>query len=161
MKKEDEMETQNLTTEKAENKSFRYSKRSVNSVVRTSPKEFPLKEVTERILSCALEAHSTLGPGLLESAYEEALAHEFNLRGIQLEKQKEIGMKYKDKEIGKHRIDFLVENEVVLELKAVEKMNTIYEAQVLTYLRAMDKRVGLLINFSGERLKDGIQRLIL
>jgi len=124
-------------------------------------KEFPSKQVTERIISCALEVHSTLGPGLLESVYEEALAHEFTLRGITYNKQKEIHLIYKDKEIGKHRIDFLVENEVVLELKAVETMNKIFEAQILTYLRAMDKRVGLLINFNVERLKDGIKRMVL
>ncbi len=106
-----------------------------------SPDEFPLKEVTERIISCALEVHSTLGPGLLESVYEDALAQEFTLRGIKYDKQKEISLKYKGKEIGKHRIDYLVENEVILELKAVETMNKIYEAQILTYLRAMDKRV--------------------
>jgi GxxExxY protein len=155
------MKPQNLTTENTENKTLRYSRNSVNSVVRTSLKEFPLKEVTERIISCAMEVHSTLGPGLLESVYEEALAHEFTLRGIQYEKQKEINLKFKGKEIGKHRIDFLVENEVVLELKAVETMHKIFEAQILTYLRATSKRVGLLINFNVERLKDGIKRLIL
>jgi GxxExxY protein len=124
-------------------------------------KEFPLKDITEKIIACAIEVHSTLGPGLLESVYEEALAHEFTLRGINYEKQKEINLKFKGKEIGKHRIDFLVENEVVLELKAVESMHNIFEAQILTYLRAMNKRVGLLINFNVERLKDGIKRLIL
>ena len=97
----------------------------------------------------------------MESVYEEALAHEFTLRGIYYEKQKEIRLKYKGKEIGNHRIDFLVEKEVVLELKAVETMNKIFQAQILTYLRAMDKRIGLLINFNVERLKDGIKRLIL
>jgi len=102
-----------------------------------------------------------LGPGLLESIYEEALAHEFALRGILYEKQKEINLNYKGKEIGKHRIDFLQENEVVVELKAVEKMNNIFEAQLLTYLKIMDKRVGLLMNFNVERLKDGIKRLII
>jgi GxxExxY protein len=155
------MKPQNLTTENTESKSFRYSRKSATSPVKTSPKEFPLKEVTERIISCALEVHSTLGPGLLESVYEEALAHEFTLRGIKYEKQQEINLKYKGKEIGNHRIDFLVANEVVLELKAVETMNKIYEAQILTYLRAMSKRVGLLINFNVERLKDGLKRLIL
>ena len=124
-------------------------------------KEFPLKDITEKIIACTIEVHSTLGPGLLESVYEEAIAHEFTLRGIKFEKQKEISLKYKGKDIGKQRIDFLVENEVVLELKAVETMNKIYQAQLLTYLRAMDKRVGLLINFNVERLKDGINRLIL
>ncbi len=126
-----------------------------------SPKEFPLKEKTERIISCAIEVHSTLGPGLLESIYEEALAQEFMLRGVAYEKQKAISLKYKGADIGKHRIDYLVENEIVLELKAVEAMNKIYEAQLLTYLRAMNKRVGLLINFNVERLKDGIKRLII
>jgi GxxExxY protein len=155
------MKPQNLTTENTENKTLRYSRNSVNSVVGASPKEFPLKEITERIISCAMEVHSTLGPGLLESVYEEALAHEFTLRGIQYEKQKEINLKFKGKEIGKHRIDFLVENEVVLELKAVETMHKIFEAQILTYLRATSKRVGLLINFNVEKLKDGIKRLIL
>jgi len=155
------MKPKNLTTENTEKKSFRFSRNSVNSMVRTSPKEFPSKEVTERIISCAMEVHSTLGPGLLESVYEEALAHEFTLRGIKYEKQKEVSLKFKGKDIGRHRIDFLVENEVVLELKAVESMHKIYQAQILTYLRATKKRVGLLINFNVERLKDGIKRLIL
>src|SRR6266508_2821568 len=154
------MKPQDLTTENTEKKPFRYLKNSVHSVVGTSPKEFPLKDVTERIIACALEVHSTLGPGLLESVYEEALAHEFTLRGINYEKQKEINLKFKGKEIGRHRVDFLVENAVVLELKAVESMHKIFEAQILTYLRATNKRVGLLINFNVERLKDGIKRLI-
>ena len=89
------------------------------------------------------------------------MGHEFTLRGIVCERQKEINLRYKGKEIGRHRIDFLVENEVIVELKAVEAMNKIYEAQLLTYLKAMGKRVGLLINFNVERLKDGIKRLII
>jgi len=105
--------------------------------------------------------HSTLGPGLLESVYEEALSHEFTLRGIAYDRQKEISLKYKGKDIGRHRIDFLVEDEVILELKAVEAMNKIYEEQLLTYLKAMDKRIGLLLNFNIERLKEGIKRLII
>jgi GxxExxY protein len=160
-KKGQSMKPQDLTTENSENLNNRVINNSVTSVVKTSPKEFPLKEVTEKIISCAMEVHSTLGPGLLESIYEEALAHEFTLRGITYEKQKEIALKYKGKEIGKHRIDYLIENEVIVELKAVETMAKIYEAQILTYLKAMDKRVGLLINFNVERLKDGIKRLIL
>ncbi len=123
--------------------------------------EFPLKDLTEKIISCAIEVHSTLGPGLLESVYEEALAHEFTLRSIRFVRQKEVNLRYKGKDIGKHRIDHLVEDEVVVELKAVETLHRIYEAQVLTYLRALDKRVGLLINFNVLRLKDGIKRLII
>ena len=125
------------------------------------PKEFPLKEITERIISCALEVHSTLGPGLLESVYEEALAHEFTLRKIRYIRQKEISLRYKGKDIGKHRIDYLVEDEVIVELKAAETLHKIYGAQVLTYLRALDKRVGLLMNFNVVRLREGIKRLII
>ena len=98
---------------------------------------------------------------MLESIYEEALAFEFELRKISHERQKEIYLKYKGRNVGKHRIDFLVENDVIVELKAVELIHSIYEAQLLTYLRAMDKRVGLLLNFNVERLKDGIMRLII
>ena len=126
-----------------------------------TPNEFPLKEITGKVISCAIEVHSTLGPGLLENVYEEALGHEFTLRGIVYERQKEINLQYKGQEIGRHRIDFLVEDEVIVELKAVEGMNKIYEAQLLTYLRAKGKRVGLLINFNVARLKDGIKRLII
>lgn len=125
-----------------------------------SPKEFPLKDITEKIISCAIEVHSILGPGLLESVYEESLAYEFKLRGIKFERQKEINLKYKGKEVGGHRIDFLIEGKVILEIKAVETMNKIYQAQLLTYLKAMNKKVGLLINFNVEKLKEGIKRLI-
>ncbi len=103
-----------------------------------SPKEFPLKDITGRIISCAIEVHSKLGPGLLENIYEEALAHEFTLRCVLYERQKEIKLRYKGKNIGKHRIDYLVENKVIVELKAVEAINRIYQAQLLTYLKAMN-----------------------
>jgi GxxExxY protein len=124
-------------------------------------KDFPLKDITEKIISSAIEVHSTLGPGLLENIYEEALAYEFELRSIRYEKQKEVGLKYKDRSIGKHRIDFLVEDQVVVELKAVGTMHKIYEAQLLTYLKAMERRVGLLVNFNVEMLKDGIKRMVM
>jgi GxxExxY protein len=126
-----------------------------------SPGEYPLKDVTERIIACAIEVHSALGPGLLGSVYEEALEQEFLLRNILYARQKEISLQYKGKDIGKHRIDYLVEDRVIVELKAVEAMNKIYEAQLLTYLRAMNKRVGLLINFNVERVTDGVKRLIM
>ena len=127
----------------------------------SSPKEFPLKDLTGKIISCAIAVHSILGPGLLESVYEEALSCEFELRGIPFERQKEIFLMYKGRAVGKHRIDFLIEDQVILELKAVEVIHSIYEAQLLTYLRATGKRVGLLMNFNVERLKDGIKRLII
>ena len=81
--------------------------------------KYPLRDITERIISAAIEVHSTLGPGLLESVYEEALAYEFDLRKIRYERQKQINLKYKGKAIGIHRIDFLIEESVILELKAV------------------------------------------
>ncbi len=126
-----------------------------------SSENYPFKEITEKILAWAIEVHSILGPGLLESVYEEALAQEFILRKVKYARQEEVNLKYKGKETGKHRIDYLAESEIVVELKAVETMHRIYEAQVLTYLRALEKRVGLLINFNVLRLKDGIKRLIL
>ena len=148
------MKQQSFTTEDTERKNFSFIKNS-------APKEFPFKDLTGEIISCAIEVHSTLGPGLLENVYEEALLHEFTLRGIEYVRQKEISLKYKGKDIGRHRIDFLVEDEVIVELKAVETMHRIYEAQLLTYLKAMDKRIGLLLNFNVERLKNGIKRLII
>ena len=124
-------------------------------------KDFPLKDITKQIIACAIEVHSILGPGLLESVYEKALTHEFSVRKLRYERQKEICLSYKGIDIGNHRIDYLVEDDVIVELKAVETMHRIYEAQVLTYLRALGTRVGLLINFNVVLLKDGIKRLIL
>ena len=111
----------------------------------SSPKEFPLKDLTGKIISCAIAVHSILGPGLLESIYEEALSCEFELRGILFERQKEIFLIYKGRAVGKHRIDFLIDDQVILELKAVEIIHSIYEAQLLTYLRATGKRVEILM----------------
>lgn len=134
---------------------------STKKISLCSPKVFPLKDITGKIISCAIEVHSTFGPGLLESVYEKALSREFTLRGIRHDKQKEISLTYKGSDVGKHRIDYLVEDEVIVELKATDGVNKIYEAQLLTYLKAAQKRVGLLINFNVERLKEGIKRLIL
>jgi len=128
--------------------------------IKNNVTEYPHKDITEKIISCGIEVHSRLGPGLLERVYEEALAHEFDIRGIKYERQKEIRLEYKGKVIGEHRIDFLVEDEVILDLKATEGLSKVYFAQVLTYIRAMKKRIGLLINFNVERLKEGINRLI-
>ena len=95
------------------------------------------------------------------SGIGEALVYEFDIRKIKYERQKDINLKYKGKDVGKHRIDFLVENEVVLEIKAVKAFNKIFEAQVITYLKALNKKVGLLINFNVLRLKEGIKRIVL
>jgi len=127
----------------------------------STPKEYPFKEITEKIISCALEIHSTLGPDLLENLYEEAMEHELKLRGIRHKRQKELEISYKGKSIGNYRLDYLIEDKVILELKCVEAIKGIHISQLLTYLRAEKLRVGLIINFNVEKLKDGIKRVIL
>jgi GxxExxY protein len=119
------------------------------------------EELTDKIIGAAIEVHRELGPGLLESAYEAALAHELALRGVRFARQKEMPVRYKGFliEVG-YRLDLLVEEQVVVELKAVTEMHPIYEAQLITYLRLSNLRVGLLINFNVPRLKEGIIRRI-
>ena len=108
-----------------------------------------------------MNVHSILGPGLLESLYEEAMVREFELAGIQFEQQKEVDFSYKSKIIGKHRIDLIVEQKILVELKAVNEIHPVHEAQILSYLRATNIRIGLLINFNSVLLKKGIKRFIL
>ena len=117
--------------------------------------------LTERIIGCAIEVHRELGPGLLESIYEAALAVEFNLRGIPFARQVVVPVSYKGQLLGEHRIDFIVENAVVLELKSVERFDPVFEAQLLTYLRLTGLRRGLLLNFNSRLLKDGIRRYVI
>ena len=106
-----------------------------------------------------MEVHNLLGPGLLESAYEECLAREFELRGIHYDRQKAVPVVYKDVKLDcGYRIDLVVEGHVVVELKAVENLAKIHEAIVLTYLRLSGCRIGLLINFNVLTLKEGIRR---
>ncbi len=117
-------------------------------------------DITDSIIASAIEVHKILGPGLLEQIYEEALSYEFELRNIYYERQKPINLIYKGKNIGEHRIDFIVEEKVIVELKAVKEIHNIHIAQVITYLKAMDKKLGLLINFNVELLKLGLKRVI-
>ena len=127
----------------------------------STPKEYLFKEITEKIISCALEIHSSLGPGLLENLYEEAMEHELKSRGIKYQRQKELEITYKGNPIGSYRLDYLIEDRVIVELKCVKAIKGIHIAQLLTYLRTENIRVGLVINFNVERLKDGIKRVIL
>lgn len=120
-----------------------------------------INDLTKTILDCSYKVHSALGPGLLESAYEECLFYELNLRGIKVEKQKSLPLKYKEVNLAiGYRLDLLVENKVVVEIKAVEDINEVCMAQVLTYIKLTKCKVGLLINFNVKSLKDGIKRLI-
>lgn len=108
-----------------------------------------------------MEVHRILGPGLLESAYEAALCVEFEAAGIRYLRQVAVPVEYKGHPVGEHRLDLLVEDAVVLELKSVERYDPVFEAQVLTYLKITGKRVGLIINFNSRLLKDGIKRYVL
>jgi GxxExxY protein len=122
-----------------------------------------INRLTEQIIGAAIEVHKELGPGLLESAYQRALAHELHLRAIAFEEQKFCSVKYKDLLIEEaYRLDFLVEGKVVVELKAVDELLGVHEAQVLTYLRFSSCRLGLLFNFRTTLLtKHGLRRLAL
>ena len=119
-------------------------------------------ELTEHVIGAAIEVHRNLGPGLLESAYEECLCRELGMRGIHFERQLELPIIYKGEPLDcGYRLDIVVEGEVVVELKSVETVLKIHEAQLLTYMKLGGYRAGLLINFNVPMLKDGIKRLVL
>ena len=120
------------------------------------------EQITKAIIGAAMEVHKTLGPGLLESAYEACLCHELQLRGIKFQRQVDLPVIYKGLELDcGYRMDLVVEDAVVVELKAIEQIGPIHEAQLLTYLRLSGNRVALLINFNSSVLKDGIVRRVL
>ena len=119
------------------------------------------QELSGDVIGAAIEVHRVLGPGLLESAYELALERELTLRGHAVERQKPVSLEYKGTTLGDgFRIDLLVDNRLLIEIKAVETLLPIHEAQLLTYLRLTGKRVGLLINFNERTLKEGIRRVM-
>ena len=115
-------------------------------------------QLTEAIISAAIEVHKTLGPGLLETIYEEAFKLELTEHGLNYECQKEIKIEYFGVQIGTHRLDLVVENRVVVELKAVKELNEIHFAQILSYLKATGIKVGLLLNFAKPKLE--IRRIV-
>jgi GxxExxY protein len=117
--------------------------------------------ITGQIIDAAIKVHTILGPGLLESAYETCLAHELRKRGLNAQTQVALPIEYENVKLDAgYRVDLLVEGIVIVELKAVEKMNPIFEAQLLSYLRLSRLEVGLLINFHVLRLKDGLKRMV-
>ena len=120
-----------------------------------------INDITEKILGCAFKVHSALGPGLLESAYEECLNYELKQANLNTEKQKALPLVYHEVKLDAgYRIDFLIEQKVVIEIKSVEALNDVHLAQVLTYLKLSKCQVGLLINFNVKSLKHGIRRVI-
>jgi len=121
-----------------------------------------INEVSQIIIGAAIEVHRTLGPGLVESAYEQCLSHEFALREISFERQKPLHVNYKGVQLDcGYRLDFLVAGMVVVELKAIECLLPIHQAQVLSYLKLGGWKLGLLMNFHASLLRDGIKRVVL
>ena len=118
-------------------------------------------EISKTIFSCALKVHKALGPGLLESSYEECMYYELNKTGLKVEKQKALPLIYEEVklEIG-YRIDLIVEDKVIIELKAVDSLNDVHLAQVLTYLKLSNCKLGMLINFNVSLIKNGIRRVV-
>ncbi len=120
-----------------------------------------LNSLTKRVIGAAMSVHSALGPGLLESAYETCLEYELKQLGLWVERQKPLPIVYRGVALeGGYRLDLLIEQEVVVEIKAVDQLMPIHEAQLISYLRLSGRKVGLLVNFNVEHLKDGIRRFV-
>ena len=120
--------------------------------------ELEHKELTEKIIGAAIQVHKQLGPGFIESIYEKALIIEFRKRGIDVKEQQEVIVKYDDIEVGRHRLDLFVEGAIVIELKAIKDIEDIHFAIVKSYLKSVDKKHGLLLNFAKVKLE--IKRVI-
>ena len=135
-----------------------FSVLSVSSVVNILMTD---NELTHEIIGAAIEVHKNLGPGLLESTYEECLCHELSQRGIPFERQKPIPVIYKGVKLDcGYRLDLLVADRVILELKSVETLAPIHDSIMITYLKLSEHRIGLLMNFNVQILKEGIRRLV-
>ncbi len=120
-----------------------------------------IDEITGTIVASAMKVHTALGPGMLESVYEKCLKHELKKLGLAVESQVWLPVLYDDEEIeGGYKIDLLVEHDVIVELKVVERLLDVHKAQMLSYLKLANKRVGLLINFNVVHLRDGIRRMV-
>lgn len=120
-----------------------------------------INQLSSKIIGSAIQAHKTLGPGLLESAYEECLCHELHLQGLSFERQKSLPIVYKEMRLDcGYRLDLVVENAIILELKSCETIDPIHKAQLLTYLRLADLHLGLILNFNAAVMKDGIVRIV-
>lgn len=114
-----------------------------------------------KVIGCAMEVYNVLGPGLLETAYEKALIHELQINGLSVSSQVPVEMSYKGVNLGEGlRLDLLVEDSLIVELKSVEELKPVHYKQLLTYLKLTDKRIGLLINFNVNDFRDGIKRVV-
>ena len=114
-----------------------------------------------KVIGCAMEVYNVLGPGLLESAYERALIHELQINGLSVSSQVPMEMQYKGVNLGEGlRLDLLVEDSLIVELKSIDELKPVHYKQLLTYLKLLDKRIGLLINFNVNDFRDGIKRVV-
>lgn len=147
-----------LTTEIQRNKGGLYFQRKCKAMKNIFEER---ERITAQILDCCIEVHRNLGPGLMEATYEKCLMKEFSMRGIKAESQMELPVRYKGMEIGLgYRVDIMVEGEFILELKSVESIHPMHKAQLITYLKLANKRVGFLVNFNVSLLKNGFYRII-
>jgi len=120
-----------------------------------------INKLSSEVIGAAIEVHKTLGPGLLESAYEECLCHELSLQGLSFERQKPLAVTYKEKLLDcGYRLDIVVEKKIILELKSCEKIEPIHKAQLLTYLRLSGINLGLILNFNVPVMRNGIARVV-
>lgn len=118
-------------------------------------------EITEAVIGCAIKVHRSLGPGLLESVYEECMSYELRKANLQIERQKPLPLVYEEVKLDcGYRLDFMINNKVVVEIKAIEALSDIHLAQILTYLRVSGCKVGLLINFNVLKLTNGLKRVV-
>lgn len=121
-----------------------------------------VEEVFRMVLDCSFKVHTALGPGLLESAYEECLFYELSELGLKVERQKPLPLIYREVRLDAgYRVDLLVENCVIVEIKSIEAINDVHLAQIITYSKLSNCKLGLLVNFNVKHLKDGIKRVIL
>lgn len=139
----------------------RQDAKGAREMVKVREPDKDIDDLANAVIGAAIEVHRTLGPGYLESVYEEALAVELRLRGIGFERQKTINVDYKGYAVGEGRLDLLVEGSLIVELKAVDALAPIHTAQVISYLKTFNLPLGLLINFNVPLLKHGIQRVVL
>jgi GxxExxY protein len=124
-------------------------------------KNIQFSELSNKVIGCAIEVHKFLGPGLLESAYQQCLCHELRLKGIKFESEKPLAVNYKGYYLDcGYRMDIVIENELIIELKAVESIKPIHEAQMISYLKLSGLRQGFLINFNVGILKDGLTSFV-
>ena len=126
-----------------------------------SPLPEALEEVITRIIGCAIEVHRELGPGLSEGIYEDAMTIELETRGLRFDRQRQVIIHYRDRPLRPQRIDLIVENQIVVELKAVDRLHPAHGAQLLSYVRSVGLHVGLLFNFNGDTIKGNMKRFVL